>query len=176
MLTYAYVQTALLLALVPAVAEPKVNLEVVLHQVVVKVEERRELEDAVVQGGAGGMIETARVKIIERREWRELRTIVPIIPRSGRVSKEEEQRLHNSLTACFETTEVEEASTPLTVGLEMSIAPMPDKVEKFIGTLGKCLAPSLGRRFRIGSVDFKINTRDLGWHERVQDQKGHRRP
>ena len=158
-------------------AESEINLEAVLSSIVIAVEERRELEDAVVTGATGGQIQTARVRFLERREWRELRTLVPLANRAEPLPQDKSKELEELLTACLETPEVKDSTVPLTMGLEMSIAPTPTQVKKFRKELTQCLEQSLPEALRVGVIDFQIKTRDEGWHERVQsDQRGYSKP
>ncbi|HUV13915.1 MAG TPA: hypothetical protein VMY18_09725 [Acidobacteriota bacterium] len=166
---YGAVGILIILALsVSLYAESEINLEAVLASIVIAVDERRELEDAVVTGATGGKIQTARVRILERREWRELRTVVPIISRAEAAPVKKSDELEESLKACLETPKVKESTVPLTMGLEMAIAPTPEQVKKYRKELTDCLKQSLPEALTVGAIDFQIKTRDEGWHERVQ--------
>lgn len=163
--------------LAPVLAEGEIDLEAVLSSIVIAVDERRELEDAVVTGATGGKIQTARVRILERREWRELRTVVPITSQAEPLPQKKSKELEKQLTACLETPKVKDSTVPLKMGLEMAIAPTSEQVKKFRKELSQCLEKSLPEAMAVGVIDFRIKTRDEGWHERVQsDQRGYSKP
>jgi len=158
-------------------AERETILEAVLASIVIAVDERRDLEDAVVRGATGGKIQTARVRILERREWRELKTVVPIISQTESASEIDSNELEEALKACLGTQTVKESTVPLTMGLEMAIAPTPEQVKQYRKELTGYLNQSLPDTMKVGAIDFQIKTRDEGWHERVQsDQRGYSKP
>jgi hypothetical protein len=175
---YGTVGVLIILALsVSLFAESETILEAVLASIVIAVDERRELEDAVVTGATGGKIQTARVRILERREWRELKTVVPIISQAKSGPEKKSDELKDSLKACLETPKVKESTVPLTMGLEMAIAPTPEQVKQYRKELTGCLNQSLPDTMKVGAIDFQIKTRDEGWHERVQSgQRGYSKP